>query len=193
MDIEYEATYENINKDDIRGKLIKLGAKLIKPEFMQKRIVFNLPKGHDIENAWLRIRDEGDKVTMSLKVLDGDKIYNQKETMLEVDNFKEAEKFLTLIGCKKKAFQESKRELWNLDGVEVTIDEWPFLEPFVEVEGKSEKDVEKISNKLGFNYSEALFCSVDILYNRKYGIDLDKINYDTPLISFDIKNPFIVL
>ncbi len=193
MNIEYEATYENINKDDIRAKLIKLGAKLIKPEFIQKRIVFNLPQGHEIENAWLRIRDEGNKITMSLKVLDGDKIYNQKETMLEVDSFKEAEKFLTLIGCKKKAFQESKRELWNLNGVEVTIDEWPFLEPFVEVEGRSEKDVKKMSNKLGFNYSEALFCSVDILYNRKYGIDLDKINYNMPLISFDMKNPFIVL
>jgi len=193
MNIEYEATYENINKDDIRAKLIKLGAKLIKPEFIQKRIVFNLPQGHEIENAWLRIRDEGNKITMSLKVLDGDKIYNQKETMLEVDNFKEAEKLLTLIGCKKKAFQESKRELWNLNGVEVTIDEWPFLEPFVEVEGRSEKDVKKMSNKLGFNYSEALFCSVDILYNRKYGIDLDKINYNMPLISFDMKNPFIVL
>lgn len=37
MDIEYEATFLDINKDKIRQKLKGIGAELIKPEFMQKR------------------------------------------------------------------------------------------------------------------------------------------------------------
>jgi len=86
-----------------------------------------------------------------------------------VDNFKKAAQLLTAIGCKRKSYQETKRELWLLGEVEITIDEWPFLEPLVEIEGKSEKAVEKICNKLSLDYGKALFCSITTLYNKKYG------------------------
>ena len=190
MDIEYEATFVNINKDEIRKKLAEAGAGLIRKEFLQKRVVFNLPKDNRINGAWLRVRDEGDKITMSLKVVDGDRIHNQKETQLEVDNFDEAGKFLAGIGCEEKAYQESKRELWEMDGVEITIDEWPFLEPFVEVEGKSEEQVKAVSEKIGFDYCLAKFCSVDTLYSEKYNISTDRINNNTPKLLFEIENPF---
>ncbi|MDD3777830.1 MAG: CYTH domain-containing protein [Patescibacteria group bacterium] len=191
MDIEYEATYEKVDREEIRNKLNNVGASLIRPEFMQTRVVFELPKGHEIDGGWIRVRDEGDKITMSLKAVNGNKIHNQREIMVEVDSFEEAERFLVSIGCEKKAFQESKRELWKIQNVEITIDEWPFLEPFVEIEGKSEEEVKAISGKLGFDYSKALFCAVDTLYNRKYGTDIEKINHDMPLITFKMKNPFI--
>lgn len=191
MEIEYEATFINIDKEKIRKKLKEVGAKLVKPEFVQKRVVFNLPKGHEIKGGWLRIRDEEDKITMSLKVVDGNKIENQKEACIEVDDFQKAELLLITIGCEKKAYQENKRETWSLKDVEVTIDEWPFLESFIEIEGKSEKTVKKIAEKLGFNYKEALFCSIDVLYNKKYGIPLDVINNQTPEITFHGPNPFI--
>jgi len=190
MDIEYEATFENIDKEEIRKKLKKIGAKLLKPEFLQKRVVFNLPKGHEIKGGWLRVRDEGDKVTMSLKVVDGIKIENQKEICLRIDNFNEAVKFLETTGCRKKAYQESKRELWEIDGVDICIDEWPFLEPYVEIEGKSEKEVVEVAKRLGFDYKKALFCSVDTLYNRKYNVSEEIINDKTPEIKFNGKNPF---
>lgn len=190
MKIEYEATFINIDKEEIRKKLKEVGAKLIKPEFIQKRVVFNLPQGHEIKGGWLRVRDEGDRITMSLKVVDGNKIKNQKEICLNVDDFQNAELFLTTIGCERKAYQENKRELWLLDDVEITINEWPFLEPFVEIEGNSEDSVKKVSEKLSFNYKKALFCSIDILYNKKYGIPLDVINNQTPSITFNSYNPF---
>ena len=37
MAIEYEATFININRDDIRKKLKKSGANLVKPDFLQKK------------------------------------------------------------------------------------------------------------------------------------------------------------
>lgn len=191
MNIEYEATFQDINKDEIRKKLKKIGAKLIKPEFLQERVTFNLPSGHEIKGGWLRVRNEGDKITMSLKIIDGDKIENQKEIMLKVDNFKEAENMLSMIGCKKKAYQESKRELWVIDGTEVTIDEWPFLEPYVEIEGKSEEAVKEVSKKLGFDYKKALFCSVDTLYSKKYLVSEEFVCNEVSEIKFKGKNPFI--
>jgi len=191
MNIEYEATYTNINKDEARLKLIEVGANLIRKEFLQKRVVFNLPKSNSINGGWLRVRDEGDKITMSLKIVDGDKIHNQKEIMLKVDSFDEAKNFLILIGCEEKAFQESRRELWRIDEVEITIDEWPFLETFMEVEGKSEEVVKNVSEKIGFDYRQAKFCAVDTLYSEKYNLEKERINDHTPKILFEMENPFI--
>jgi adenylate cyclase, class 2 len=191
MEIEYEATFENINKDKVRLKLREIGAKLLREEFMQKRVVFNFPKGHEVKGGWLRVRDEGDKITMSLKIIDGDKIEDQKESCLKVDNFDEAVLLLETIGCDKKAYQESKREVWKLDDCEVLIDEWPFLEPYLEIEGKSEEAVKAVCEKLSFDYGDALFCSADVLYSRKYGFDRDVINNQTPRICFYDENPFL--
>ncbi len=191
MQIEYEATFQNIDKKLIRQKLKKIKANLARPEFLQKRIVFNLPKGHEINGGWARVRNEGDKITMSIKIIDGSSIKDQKEICLQVDNFKEAKSLLEILGCKTKAFQENTRELWKLDSVEITIDEWPFLDPFVEIEGKSEKAVRLVAQKLGFDYKKALFCAVGKLYSKKYNLSEDVINNKTPKITFNMQNPFI--
>ncbi|MDD5099081.1 MAG: CYTH domain-containing protein [Candidatus Colwellbacteria bacterium] len=190
METEYEATFAGIAKDDIRSKLRSLGADLIKPEFMQRRVVFHLPSGHEVKGAWMRVRDEADKITMSLKIVDGDRITDQKEICLKISDFNPAVELLKTIGCEEKAFQESKRELWKLDGVEITIDEWPFLEPFVEIEGPSEEKVRGIADRLKFNWNEAKFCAVGTLYAEKYSMSEDVINNDTPRIVFDMENPF---
>lgn len=191
MYIEYEATFTNVNKDDIRQKLKTVGATKVKDEFLQRRSVFRLPASNQIEGGWLRVRDEGDRVTMSLKIIDGETIADQKEIQIVVDSFTQAKELLVSIGCQEKAFQESRRELWLLDRVEITIDEWPFLEPFVEVEGDSEEIVKAVAEKLGFDYSQAKFCSVDTLYSEKYGLSVDRINNQTPQILFDMENPFV--
>jgi adenylate cyclase, class 2 len=211
MNIEYEATFLNINKEKIRKKLKNIGAKLIKPEFLQKRVVFDIPN-LQVEKVkkpnsptirdlspfsnkkiygWLRVRDEGDKITMSFKSVNGDKIQNQKEINLTINNFKKGVELLKIIGCRKKSYQETKREIWKFDNVEICIDEWPFLEPFVEIEGKSEKKVIEVSKKLKLNYSKAWFCATDLIYNKKYGIPLEIINHKIPKIVFNMKNPFL--
>jgi adenylate cyclase, class 2 len=193
MKVEYEATFIEIDIEAVRNNLSSVGANLVKQEFLQKRTVFHLPAGNNIKGGWARVRDEGDKITMSIKVVDGNKIENQKESCLTVDNYKEAELFLLTIGCQKKSYQETRRELWVLDGAEVTIDTWPFLEPFVEVESNSEEVVKSVSEKIGMNWSLAKFCAVDVLYTEKYGITADQINNRTPEIIFEMKNPFVKL
>lgn len=191
MEIEYEATFISIDKNDCRGRLQKAGAQLVRPEFLQKRVNFYLPKSHEIENGWLRVRDEGDKITMSLKVVGGGKIENQKEICLKIDDFAKGVEFLKSIGCEQKAYQETKRELWTLDGVEITIDEWPFLEPYIEIEGKSEAEVKAAAEKLGFDYVKAMFCSAGAIYSKKYGLPEEVFDDQTKKILFSGENPFL--
>lgn len=191
MNIEYEATFPEADKRVVRKRLQEVGAVLVKPEFLQKRVVFRMPRGHEIPGGWVRVRDEGDRITMSLKVVDGERIENQREICLKVDSFDEGVNLLLTLGCEKKSYQETRRERWMLDGVEVTLDEWPFLSPFVEVEGQSEEKVKAVSEKLGFDYTRALFGAVDILYIRQYPfLTKERIN-ETPLIVFDGENPFV--
>lgn len=191
MQIEYEATFINVDKDEVRQRLTAAGAVLVRPEFLQRRIIFDLPPGKQDPSRWLRVRDEGDRITLSLKVVDGDRIENQQELCLTVSSMDDAVELLTVIGCRTKAYQETKRELWQLDDVEITIDEWPYLEPFVEVEGQSEAAVQEVSRQIGFDYSQALFCAVDRLYELKYGIAKEVINYQTPRLVFGQTNPFV--
>jgi adenylate cyclase class 2 len=190
MSIEYEATFLNIDKNEIRQRLKRVGAELIKPEFLQKRFVFNLP-GKQGTASWLRVRDEADKITMSLKSIEGNKIEDQKEINLTIDSFDRGVELLEAIGCQRKSYQETKRELWKLDGVEICLDEWPFLEPFVEVEGQSEEEVKAVSQKLGFDYSKALFCAVGLIYSQKYNLPVEVIDNETPKIVFEMENPFL--
>ena len=191
MQIEYEATFADIDKEEMRKKLQEIGAVLVRPEFLQRRVTFNFPTGHENPNGWLRVRDEKDKITMTIKIVDGGKIENQKEITLNVDSFDEAIEFLSTVGCQKKSYQETKRELWKLDDVEIMIDEWPFLEPYVEVEGKSEKAVRIVSEKIGFDYKDAFFGCVSPLYAKKYNITEELINNHIPEITFQGKNPFL--
>ena len=187
---EYEAKFINIDKNAIREKLRSSNATLVKPEFLQKRVSFNFPKGHEVEGGWIRVRDEKDKVTMSVKIINGSKITNQKEICLKIDSFNEAEKFLVVLGCERKSYIENKRELWKIEDVEITLDEWPFIEPFVEIEADSEEKVKKISKLLGFDYSQALFGSTDIITQKKYALSAQVIN-KISFIAFDSENPYL--
>lgn len=191
MKVEYEAVFTNIDPAQMRLRLGEARAELKRPEYTQKRAAFNLPVGKDTPHGWARVRDEGNKITMSVKLVVGEGIESQKEACVVVDDFAEGEALLLALGCTKKAFQETKRELWVLDGVEVTIDTWPFLEPFVEVEGESEAAVRTATEKLGFDWNEAKFCAVDTLYSEKYNITADRINNHTPEIVFGMANPFV--
>ena len=189
MITEFEATFKNVNHDEIREILKSKGAKLIQKEFMQIRSNFNLP--HSNPNAFARVRKEFNKTTLTLKIFeDNDSIERQKEVELIIDSFDQAVSFLNLTGFKQKNLQETKRELWEFEGCQIMLDTWPFLESFIEIESDSEEKVKSASENLGFNYKDAIFDSVDLQYSQKYKISRDQVNL-TKILSFGAENPFI--
>lgn len=191
MRTEYEATFPNIDPEQIRKRLKQYNATLKKAEFLQTRCVFDLPAGREIANGWLRLRNEGDCITLTLKIVSGQAIEEQQELELYVNDFQQAKTLLTILGCHKRAYQESKRELWKLNEIAITIDTWPFLHPYVEVEGSSERAVKDICKQLLLPYEEALFCSIDKLYALQYGISPDIINRKISALTFDGENPLL--
>ena len=185
MNNEIEATFYDINKDEIREKLKAIGAKLERPEALMRRVVY-----YTGPHSYARVRDENDKIVMTYKVYTDDTdIMGCKEVNLVVDSYEEANKFMEGCGLKAKANQESYRELWTIDGVEITIDTWPWIPTYIEVEGPTEESVWAVSEKLGYKKEDAHFGSVDRVYNHYYGVDMDIVNDATPVINFEIDPP----
>ena len=175
---EIEATFININKDQLRAQLKELGAKLLQPETLMRRTIFNID-----DHSFVRVRDEGNRITMSYKRLDALSLSGMKEICLDVNNYDDAINFVKVCGLQPKAVQETLREEWELDGVELDIDTWPWLPTFVEIEGPIETAVKTVAEKLGLEMSDALYGSVDEVYKIYYDVTSQDINY-CPEIKF---------
>ena len=185
MNNEIEASFLDVNKDDLREKLKVAGAECIKPEIMMRRTVFDSGP-----HSFARVRDEGDKIVMTYKNFeDEDSIMGVKEVNLIVNNYDDAVKFIAGCGLEQKAVQETYRETWILDGVEITIDTWPWIPTYTEIEGPSEEAVWSVSERLGFKKEDAMFGAVDKIYNHYYGVDMDIVDFETPVINFEIDPP----
>ena len=166
MQKELEAKYFIDNKDLIRKKIEKAGLKLIKPEFLIRRKVFDC----GIVGSWIRIRDEGDKITMTFKKNTGNTINDVFESEIIVNDFEKASEIINQTNFKEKSYQENYREIWRNDDVEIVIDTWPFLNNYIEIESKTKENVEKYSKILGFDLNKAFFGGVEVLYKNQYKI-----------------------
>ena len=73
----------------------------------------------------------------------------------------------------------NRRIQYTLNGVEVDIDSWPMIPTYLEIEGKSEEDVYKILELLGYKREDCTTRDVEGIY-LDYGYDLNTI-YDLKL------------
>ncbi|MGY4893612.1 MAG: class IV adenylate cyclase [Candidatus Saccharimonadota bacterium] len=167
MKNEIEAKFVNINIDDIRSRLTELGAILIQPMRDMQRVTIDTPELKK-KDAFVRIRNEGDKTTITYKQFNSLSIDGVKEVEITVDDFDTAVTLFKEAGLAYGSLQESRRETWKLDEVEIVIDEWPWLNPYIEIEAPSEDLVILTSEKLGFNWDDAIFGDVMAAYRVQY-------------------------
>lgn len=195
MNTEIEVKFLNIDHDEIRRKLTALGAQLDQPMRLMRRVVVHTPNMTK-KNAFLRVRDEGHRVTVTYKQFDQDSIDGTKEYEVIVSDFENAINIFSEAGLTYDTYQESKRENWRLGDVEIMLDEWPWLNPYIEIEGKSEEAVRRVSDQLNFRWNEALFGGVANAYKNQYphiGDDgIIQINQNWPVIRFSDDKPILL-
>lgn len=191
MKPEIEVKFLNIDIDDMRRRLTDTGAHLERPMRLMKRALIEEPH-HEAEHSFIRIRDEGDKVTLTFKrradqtvsTIDG-----TAEIEVTVSDFDTTVELFNQAGWHYKTLQESKRETWQLDDCEVVIDEWPWISPYIEVEGPNEAAVQRVALKIGQDWNQAMLGHIDAVYETKYNfapgfrgvIDLSQVRFGQPL------------
>lgn len=167
MKTEIEAKFLHIAIDDIRERLQKAGAVCKQPMTAMRRVIFR-NDDMDAKNAYVRVRDEGYRVALTYKQFDEMSLTGAKEIEFSVSDYDAAVQLLEVVGVQPNSVQETRREIWNLDGAEVVIDEWPWIDPFIEIEAPTENDVKTVAKKLGFDWSEAAFGDIMTAYRAEY-------------------------
>lgn len=182
MPREIEAKYMSIVPESLRVRLAEAGYTCVRPWSRMKRYTFLLTELNPDPEKWARVRDEGDKVVMTFKkVHDKQDIHGTEEVEFTVNDFDAAVTFMKKLGFDAWTFQENDRETWVKESVEVTLNQWPALPPFAEVEGPTEAAVQEASHALGFDYTTAVFGGVgrlyglQTLYTGNDGMDIGKI------------------
>jgi len=185
MDHEFEAKCVVEGVVDARQRLERIGARCVQPERLLRRMVFDFPNGSlDARGAWVRVRDEGDKMTMSYKQASaGAKIADCFETELVVDSYERGVQFCEDLGMVRKSYQETRRESWKTDDAKFDIDTWPGVPTFIEVEAADEATVRRYVEAIGFQWSDAMFGGVGVIYQRFLGLPEREVNR-IPEITF---------
>lgn len=177
MQTEIEAKWLDIEPAKIREKLKSLGAKLIQPERLMKRKVFDYSDRRlQAEGGWVRVRDEGNKVTLSYKQLSDRTLHGTKEVSVVVDSFEKTCDFLTSVGLAPYSYQETKRESWAFNNSEIEIDTWPWIPSFVEIEAKTKNELKKAATALGLDWQKAMHGSVETAYQAYYDVTEEEID-----------------
>lgn len=190
MKTEIEVKFLDIDVEVMREKLRAAGAVLEQPMRAMRRVLIEQPE-HKTERSFIRIRDQGDKVTLCFKrrAADGvQSIDDTQEIEVEVSDFDTTVELFKEAGLPYKTYQENRRETWKLGEAEVVIDEWPWLNPQVEIEAEDEATVREAADKLEIDWSDAFHGHIDDAYKRTYTfapgfrgvIDLKEVRFDDP-------------
>lgn len=191
MQQEIEAKFLNTDHDDIRARLKGIGATLEHPMRLMKRAVIDYK---DLRmqggNSWIRVRDEGDKITLTYKTSEEYSFGGATEIEVIVSDYQKTIDIFIASGLAVTTNQETKRETWKLGKVEVVLDVWPWLNPFIEIEAPTERLVIETAEKLGFKWKDAVFGSVTTAYRIQYpDIKKDELISAIPKIAFDLPMP----
>lgn len=192
MKTEIEAKFLDIDPVQLRKELAEVGAHLMHAERSMRRVVFDFPDGRlEKIGGWIRVRDEGDKVTFTYKQLNDRTLHGTKEIETTVGDFETAVNLLKAIGLEQRSYQETRRERWEYDGCEITIDTWPWIPTFVEMEAHSEERLKQLAKQLGYDWNEAMHGSVETAYQKYYDFTEQEID-SWPNITFSPEPDWLV-
>jgi adenylate cyclase class IV len=185
MKPEIEVKAFIFNPSMLQQDLDELGLRMTQSRTLFKRQTFEIKCIHpDIARG--RVRQEGENlVTMTIKRVINSSVSGTLESELVVANFEEACSFLEAAGLVRKSYQENYRTTWKNGDMMVTLDEWPGLTHYLEIEGPTEAKVYAYAH--GFRWSahwdDLVIGTPADMYLKALGIPKDVI-WNLPEITF---------
>lgn len=174
MNTEFEIKILDINIDELT-ELFKSNDFEEKQVQEFKRYVYELPN----KNAWIRLRTDGQLTTLTYKLFEKNSIDGVQELEIEVSDFDKTHQLLTLSGLQAKTYQENRRRRFVTEDVEFSIDEWPLIPAYLEIEGSNEKTVKRYISELNLEDLHATSEPTSAVY-ALYNVNID----DYPHLAF---------
>lgn len=166
---EIEARFLNVNQKDLIKKLKFLKAKDLGEDLIKELIFYDKKLIWKKKQIFVRLRQTNNKVYLAYKHHQKDTINGTLEVELEVNNLGKTKKFLEELGLISYREQEKKRHKFILGNTILDIDTWPGIPTYLEIEGRSEKDVKDVAKKLGLDFTKAIFIDargiIETIYN----------------------------
>ena len=163
MNEELELRILDVNINEVIEKLESINAKKV-GSWYYKRYIYDT-KPYD-NNKWIRLRTNGIETTLTYKEYNNESIDGVKELEIVVSNLDNTIKMLEVLGYMPRSIQENKRIRYMYEGVEIDIDTWPHLTPYIEVEGSTKEEVEKIIDILKPLGSKVTALNVQSIYEE---------------------------
>ena len=185
MPKEYEAKFLNIDVDAVKKILRKHGAKKIHDPTKFRRMIFKRCEERGDKPGFVRIRDEGNKVTMTTKVFENSRFPQEHEVVIG-DTFETGLAFLKSIGIDEKSYQETIREKWTHPlAHEITFDIVPGLPIYMELDCTDETKLNKLIDLLKLDRKQMKYGSYDKTFTEYYDIPSNTIIHKTPKLTFE--------
>lgn len=172
MPIEHEAKILDIDPDAITRRILDAGGTRTSGTRLMRRYVYDIVPGD--MSRWIRLRDTGSEATLCVKEIRDDTIGGTHEVETPVGDFAAAHEILAALGYKPKSYQENRRTSFTLGDVQVELDEWPGIPPYLEIEGTSKDAVAAAAALLGYSEDQLTGENTIKVYAR-YGISLPGI------------------
>ena len=193
MEIEFEAKFLNINKEELVIKLKSLGAKMVQSNTLYKRCMYGLC---DIKRGYVRVRDEGYETKLTAKIYKDSQFPEEYEVTIK-DDFENGKAFLGALNLTEKSYHETMREIWMLplgkydtNKCEVAFDSIPGIPLYVEIECKTKKELNKairmlnLDSKTKSNKYKKFFGSYGKCFVEYYDMTENDINNLIPKLTF---------
>ena len=186
MNLEVEAKFQIDDLSAVRTQLLASGAKLKKPRVFEKNTVYD-DSQQSLKKSLRLIRlRQDEKIKLTFKgpppadVEAVSEVKVREEIELEISDFDKMEQIIGRLGYQPAVVYEKYRETFDLDGVEVVLDELPYGN-FVELEG-AETAIKTVSGELGINWDKRM--------NTNYLglLESVKVTYDLEFIDLTFEN-----
>jgi len=173
---ENEIMILDVNRGEAIARLKTLNARHLGAS-RYRRIEFLLKgKVRGTRHSWGRVRTDGRKTTLTVKALmgGGTKV-PMEEYEVETANFEDTAMVIgKLINSPLMLYFENERDAYILGKTHITIDKWPEIPCFIEIEAPSMKAAREMHRRLGISGKLVGNAPIHSVYKR-YGLDFKSV------------------
>lgn len=166
----------------IEQRVQELGGRLSQARIYEVNLRFDTPD-EELQRTWrvLRLRQDA-RVRLTYKGpgFEQDGVRVRQELEVEVDDFETARRLLEALGYQVSMMYEKYRAVYELEGVQVTLDEMPFG-PFVELEGPDGVTIQAVAASLDLEWEARNLDS----YTKIFADYLERSQVEMRDLSFE--------